>query len=106
MNSTDKNNSKTSLQNLPKNCLEKLYDQSSSIKKECKPGVDFGNAMPPPTDRSPGSVLFPDGAAALQPSHQSTDLLVSLKGDFMLYSAIPHPVDEDLVQRLREKGGL
>ncbi len=29
--------------------------RSGAIKKECKPGVDLGNAMPPPTDRKPGS---------------------------------------------------
>ncbi|MEG0939966.1 MAG: hypothetical protein RSE32_16965 [Comamonas sp.] len=31
---------------------------------------------------------------------------LSPQGDFMLYSTVPQPVDEDLVQRLREKGGL
>ena len=106
MNSTDKNNSITSLQNFQKNCPEKPHGQSGAIKKECKPGVEFGNAMPPPTDRSPGSALFLDGAVAQQPSRQSTGLLVSPKGDFMRYSTTPQPVDEDLVQRLREKGAL
>ena len=31
---------------------------------------------------------------------------LSPQGDFMLHSTVPQPVDEDLVQRLREKGGL
>lgn len=31
---------------------------------------------------------------------------LSPKGSSMLYSTVPQPVDEDLVQRLREKGGL
>ena len=60
--------------------------------------MDLGNAMPPPTDRLPGSALFPDGAR--------TALFDSPKGDFMLYSTMTQPIDEDLVQRLREKGGL
>ena len=66
MNSTDKNNSIASLQNFQKNCPEKPHDQSGAIKKECKPGVDRGNPMPPPTDRKPGPALFLDGAAAQQ----------------------------------------
>ena len=106
MNSTDKNNSHVLRQNLQKNCPKKPLGPSGAIKKECKPGVDFGNAMPPPTDRLPGSALFLDGAAAQRLARQCTGLFASPKGDFMLYSTMAQPVDKDLVQRLREKGGL
>ena len=106
MNSTDKNNSYLLWQNLQKNCSQKTLGPSGAIKKECKPGVDFGNAMPPPTDRLPGSVLFLDGATAQPLAGQCTGLVNSPKGDFMRHSTMTQPVDEDLVQRLREKGGL
>ena len=97
--------------------------------------MDRGNPMPPPTDRKPGPALFLDGAATQQhlfspPEREAHSLRpfvgfacpqkhwpflftppiqrarLSPQGDFMLYSTVPQPVDEDLVQRLREKGGL
>ncbi|MEX8192359.1 hypothetical protein [Comamonas guangdongensis] len=97
--------------------------------------MDLGNAMPPPTDRKPGIALFLDGAAAQQPStilasseaHSLRSLrwfrapsgalafylcgppprvFFSAQGVLMLYGTVPQPIDEDLVQRLREKGGL
>ena len=97
--------------------------------------MDRGNPMPPPTDRKPGPALFLDGAATQQhllfpPEREAHSLrpfvgfacpqkhwpflfappiqraCLSPQGDFMLYSTVPQPVDEDLVQRLREKGGL
>ena len=72
----------------------------------------------------PSSTCFPRQSAKrihsapslVSPAHKSTGLFLfappiqrarlSPQGDFMLYSTVPQPVDEDLVQRLREKGGL
>lgn len=91
--------------------------------------------MPPPTDRKPGlhsflmalphsSPPFPGKSAkrihsapfvgfACSQEHWPfyspppvKRACLSPQGDFMLYSTVPQPVDEDLVQRLREKEGL
>ena len=46
-----------------------------------------------------------DGAHASLPRPAWQNLL-SHPGDCMFLSTVPQPVDDDLVQRLREKGGL
>lgn len=90
--------------------------------------------MPPPTDRKPGQRSFlmarkhisstlsrqsekrihsalrwfrlphKDFGPLFTPAAQRVHF--SPQGVLMLYSTVPQPIDEDFVQRLREKGGL
>jgi hypothetical protein len=82
MNSTDKNNSKIRSNSLLHQSAKRIHSIPSLVSPARKSASLFYS--PPPTQR-----------ACLSP-----------KGDSMLNSTVPQPVDEDLVQRLREKGGL
>ncbi|KWT66474.1 MAG: hypothetical protein L0H10_06770 [Comamonas sp.] len=82
MNSTDKNNSKIPSNSLLHQSAKRIHSIPSLVSPARKSAGLFYS--PPPIQR-----------ACLSP-----------QGDSMLYSTVPQPVDEDLVQRLREKGGL
>ena len=82
MNSTDKNNSKI---------------QGNSLLRQSAKRIPSIPLLISPALKSAG--LF-------YPTPPIQRACFSPKGDSMLYSTVPQPVDEDLVQRLREKGGL
>lgn len=82
MHSTDKNNSKIQSNRLLRQSAKRIYSTPSLVSPALKSAGLF--YPPPPIQRA----------------------CFSPKGDSMLYSTVPQPVDEDLVQRLREKGGL
>jgi len=82
MNSTDKNNSKIQSNSLLRQSAKRIRSIPLLISPALKSAGLF--YLPPPIQRA----------------------CFSPKGDSMLHNTVPQPVDEDLVQRLREKGGL
>lgn len=83
MNSTDKNNSKIQGNSLLRQSAKRIH---STIPLLVSPALK--------------------SAGLFYPTPPIQRACFSPKGDSMLYSTVPQPVDENLVQRLREKGGL